>query len=73
MSIVSTGMFTSFLFEPAFDVVNLDRRTVHGLGGWETKVTVTTPADVGKLTTEILLAEPRIVNEVVYLAGDTIS
>jgi hypothetical protein len=71
--IVSTGMFTSFLFEPAFDVVNLDRRTVHGLGGWETKVTVTTPADVGKLTTEILLAEPRIVNEVVYVAGDTIS
>jgi len=71
--IVSTGMFTSFLFEPAFDVVNLDRQTVHGLGGWSTKVTVTTPADVGKLTTEILLAEPRIVDEVVYVAGDTIS
>jgi hypothetical protein len=71
--IVSTGMFTSFLFEPAFDVVNLDRRTVHGLGGWSNKVTVTTPADVGKLTTEILLAEPRIVDEVVYVAGDTIS
>lgn len=71
--IVSTGMFTSFLFEPAFDVVNLDRGTVHGLGSWTTKVTVTTPDDVGKLTTEILLAEPRIVDEVVYVAGDTIS
>lgn len=71
--IVSTGMFTSFLFEPAFDVVNLDRRTVHGLGSWETRVTVTTPEDVGKLTTAILLAEPRIVDEVVYVAGDTIS
>ncbi|RYX89429.1 MAG: aromatic alcohol reductase [Comamonadaceae bacterium] len=71
--IVSTGMFTSFLFEPAFDVVNLDRGTVHGLGSWDTKVTVTTPEDVGKLTTEILLTEPRIVNEVVYVAGDTIS
>jgi len=71
--IVSTGMFTSFLFEPAFDVVNLDRRTVHGLGGWETKVTVTTPEDVGKLTIAILLAEPRITNEIVYVAGDTIS
>jgi hypothetical protein len=71
--IVSTGMFTSFLFEPAFDVVDLDRRTIHGLGSWDTKVTVTTPEDVGKLTTEIFLAEPRIVNEIVYVAGDTIS
>ncbi|VVE61238.1 2'-hydroxyisoflavone reductase [Pandoraea captiosa] len=71
--IVSTGMFTSFLFEPAFDVVNLEHGTMHGLGSWETKVTVTTPEDVGKLTTHILLAEPRIVDEVVYVAGDTIS
>lgn len=71
--IVSTGMFTSFLFEPAFDVVNLERGTVHGLGSWDTMVTVTTPEDVGKLTTEILLAEPRIVDEAVYVAGDTIS
>jgi hypothetical protein len=71
--IVSTGMFTSFLFEPAFDVVNLDRRTVHALGSWNTKVTVTTPEDIGKLTTEILLTEPRIVDEIVYVAGDTIS
>lgn len=71
--IVSTGMFTSFLFEPAFDVVNLDRKTIHGLGSWNTKVTVTTPEDIGKLTTEILLTEPRIVNEIVRVAGDTIS
>lgn len=71
--IVSTGMFTSFLFEPAFDVVNLERGTIHGLGSWDTQVTVTTPEDVGKLTTEILLAEPRIVDEVVFVAGDTIS
>ncbi|MFN3311925.1 MAG: aromatic alcohol reductase [Hyphomonas sp.] len=71
--IVSTGMFTSFLFEPAFDVVNLERRTVHGLGSWQTKVTVTTPEDVGKLTTEILMTEPRIADQVVFVAGDTIS
>lgn len=71
--IVSTGMFTSFLFEPAFDVVNLERKTIHGLGSWETKVTVTTPEDIGVLTTEILLAAPRITNEIVYVAGDTIS
>ncbi|MEI1718295.1 aromatic alcohol reductase [Acinetobacter baumannii] len=71
--IVSTGMFTSFLFEPAFDVVKLAARTVHGLGTWDTRVTVTTPEDIGRLTTEILLAEPRIANEVVYVAGETIS
>jgi nucleoside-diphosphate-sugar epimerase len=71
--IVSTGMFTSFLFGPAFDVVNLQRGTIHGLGSWDTKVTVTTPEDVGRLTTEILLSEPRIINEIVYVAGDTIS
>ncbi|KLJ02389.1 aromatic alcohol reductase [Luteimonas sp. FCS-9] len=71
--IVSTGMFTSFLFEPAFDVVNLEAGTIHGLGTWDTKVTVTTPEDIGRLTTEILLTEPRIANEVVFVAGDTIS
>lgn len=71
--IVSTGMFTSFLFEPAFDVVNLDRRTVNALGSWDTKVTVTTPEDIGALTTEILLTEPRVADEILYLAGDTIS
>ncbi|MFK6084828.1 hypothetical protein Q4334_18145 [Acinetobacter baumannii] len=64
---------TSFLFEPAFDVANLAARTVHGLGSWDTRVTVTTPEDIGRLTTEILLVEPRIVNEVVYVAGDTIT
>ncbi|WCG82546.1 aromatic alcohol reductase [Pectobacterium sp. A5351] len=71
--IVSTGMFTSFLFEPAFDVVDLERETLHALGSWDTKVTVTIPEDIGWLTTEILLAEPRLANEVIHVAGDTIS
>lgn len=71
--IVSTGMFTSFLFEPAFDVVNLEEGYINALGGWENKVTVTSPEDIGKLTTEILLESPRIINEVVFVAGDTIS
>jgi len=29
MVIVSTGMFTSFLFEPSFGVVDLAQNTVH--------------------------------------------
>lgn len=71
--IVSTGMFTSFLFEPAFGVVDLASNTVHALGSWDTEVTLTTPEDIGVLTADIIFAEPRIRNTVVYLAGDTIS
>ncbi|WP_447042913.1 aromatic alcohol reductase [Vreelandella sp. H-I2] len=71
--IVSTGMFTSFLFEPAFGVVDLETNTVRALGSWDTRVTVTTPKDIGRLTTEIYLEEPRITNEVVFVAGDTLS
>ena len=43
--IVSTGMFTSFLFEPSFGVVDLSSRSVHALGSWDTEVTVTTAED----------------------------
>ena len=71
--IVSTGMFTSFLFEPSFGVVNLAQNTVHALGSWDTAVTVTTPEDIGNLTAAICFAEPRIVNSIVYTAGDTVT
>ena len=71
--IVSTGMFTSFLFEPSFAVVDLNRPAVRALGSWETEVTVTTPEDIGTLTAEVLFADPRITNEIVFVAGDTIT
>lgn len=71
--IVSTGMFTSFLFEPTLGVVELAQNTVHALGSWDTAVTVTTPEDIGTLTAEILFAKPRVVNRIVYTAGDTIT
>lgn len=71
--IVSTGMFTSFLFEPSFGVVDLLQNRVHALGSWENSVTVTTAEDIGKLTAEILFTEPRISNSVLYTAGDTIT
>ncbi|CAA9275694.1 MAG: Putative oxidoreductase [uncultured Adhaeribacter sp.] len=71
--IISTGMFTSFLFEPSFGVVDLANSTVHALGSWETAVTVTTPEDIGKLTAEIYYYQPRITNSVVYTGGDTIT
>lgn len=71
--IVATGMFTSFLFDPSFGIVDLDNNVVHALGSWENRVTVTTPEDIGRLTAEILLFEPRITNQVVFIAGDTLS
>ncbi len=71
--IISTGMFTSFLFEPAFDVVNLSKNTINALGSWDTQVTVTTPADIGRLTTAIYLQQPRVRNEVIFIAGETTS
>ncbi|MFM0506564.1 aromatic alcohol reductase [Paraburkholderia sp. RL17-373-BIF-A] len=71
--IVSTGMFTSFLFEPSFGVVDLEQNTVHALGSWDNAVTVTTADDIGRLTVEIMFAEPRIANEVVFVAGDTVT
>ncbi len=71
--IVSTGMFTSFLFEPSLGVVDLAQNSIHALGSWDTAVTVTTAQDIGALTAEIIFAEPRIVNSVVYTAGDTVT
>lgn len=71
--IISTGMFTSFLFEPSFGVVDLENGKVHALGSWDNRLTVTTPDDIGRLTAAILAHEPRLDDEVVYVAGDTFS
>lgn len=71
--IVSTGMFTSYLFEPFFGILDIKDKSVNAIGGWDTSVTLTTPEDIGKLTAEIFFTEPQIENEVVYIAGDTIT
>ena len=71
--IISTGMFMSYLFEPEFGVVDLQNDAVHALGSLDTAVTLTTPDDIGFLTAEIVFAKPRIRNEIVYLAGDTVT
>jgi len=41
--------------------------------GWDTEVTVTTPDDIGSMTAHILLAEPCLANQMVFVAGDTLS
>ncbi|QCI63234.1 aromatic alcohol reductase [Phreatobacter stygius] len=72
-TIVSTGMFTSFLFEPSFGLVDLEKGRVHALGSWDHRLTVTIPEEIGRLTVAILEHEPRIDDTVVFVAGDTFS
>ncbi|CUX70739.1 MULTISPECIES: aromatic alcohol reductase [Agrobacterium] len=71
--IISTGMFMSYLFEPEFGVVDFENSTVRALGSYDTAVTVTTPDDIGVLAAEIVFYEPTISNEIVFLAGDTVT
>lgn len=86
-TIISTGMFTSFLFEPSFGVVDLGNATICALGSWENRVTLTTPADIGRITAEIVLSSNAAVSsgcdlgsssdsssgKVLFIGGDTVS
>lgn len=63
----------SYLFEPDFGVVDLENSEVHALGSLDTAVTLTTPDDIGVLTAEIVFFEPTIRNEIIFLAGDTVT
>jgi len=71
--IVSTGMFTSFLFESSFGIVDLENGRVCALGSWDNRLTVTASEDIGRLTAAILAHRPTLQNTVVYIAGDTFS
>lgn len=71
--IVSTGIFTSYLFDPGFGVIDSQSKTVFGLGDWHYAVTLTTPEDIGRLTAEIFFYQPAFRNEVVFIAGDTLT
>lgn len=70
--IVSTGMFISFLFEPAFGLVDSKREVVTALGSWENAITVTAPEDIGRVTAELALVFPDT-KGVVFVSGDTVS
>ncbi|AEM51386.1 aromatic alcohol reductase [Stenotrophomonas maltophilia] len=70
--VISTGMFTSYLFEPEFGVIDLPGRRVNALGTASNAVTLTTPEDIGAMTAQIVFHLPPFRNEIVYLAGDTV-
>ncbi|TMW69100.1 hypothetical protein Poli38472_001256 [Pythium oligandrum] len=74
--IVSSGMFTSFIFESYFGVVEPRKGgevVVRALGSWENQVTLTTAEDIGSLTAQIVVADDTAWDSVVYVAGDTVS
>ena len=71
--VISTGLFTSYLFEPFFEVINIEKQTINAIGSWNTAVTVTTPDDIGVLTADIFFREPVIEDCIVYIGGDTLT
>ncbi|KAL2128408.1 hypothetical protein VTI74DRAFT_9210 [Chaetomium olivicolor] len=75
-TVVSTGLFMSFLFLRAFGVVDFEERGVRALGGWGNRVTVTEVKGIGKMVAEVVFEpglEGETENRVVYVAGDTVS
>ncbi|EEH17502.2 hypothetical protein PABG_00065 [Paracoccidioides brasiliensis Pb03] len=76
---VLTEMFTSFLFDAGFGVVEFGgvdgkNAKVRALGSWENRVTVTAPEDIGKLTAENTFGDDGVVggNAPVFIGGDTV-
>ncbi|KAM0273182.1 hypothetical protein ACHAQH_008440 [Verticillium albo-atrum] len=67
----STGLFISFLFEPALGVVNLESRTVRALGSWDTKITLTAADDIATMVAEVTFDPRELKSQAVFIAGDT--
>ncbi|KAK7750988.1 hypothetical protein SLS62_007121 [Diatrype stigma] len=72
-TIVSVGLFMSFLFHPGFGVVDLGARTVRALGSWDTPVTVTAVRDIGRVAAEVVCDPGPSTSGVVYAGGDTVT
>jgi hypothetical protein len=71
--IVSTGMITSFLFREDFGVINLSEKVIHALGDWQHSLTLTSCEDIGAVTVEVLFHQPEILDQVVFVSGDTVT
>ncbi|KAJ4983905.1 isoflavone reductase [Stagonosporopsis vannaccii] len=76
-TVVSTGIFMSFLFEPFWGIVDRGREkegvlTVRCLRDWEHGVTVTDVGDIGRVTRRILAGDVAAEDRVVYVAGDSV-
>ncbi|KAI1425956.1 hypothetical protein F5Y12DRAFT_713611 [Xylaria sp. FL1777] len=71
--IVSTGLFVSFIFLAEFGLVDFKTRTLRALGSWDTRLSVTTPRDIGRVAAEIVFDPRDISRQVAFVAGDTVS
>lgn len=72
-TIVSTGLFMSYLFLAEF-CVDLKGRTVRALGSWDNRVTVTQPKDIGIMVAEMVYVPANnTLDRVVYIGGDTVT
>jgi uncharacterized protein YbjT (DUF2867 family) len=78
-TIVSTGIFMSFLFQDFWGIVarplhtsQEDRITVRALRDWEHGVTVTDVDDIGRVMGRIVAGNVDARNKVVYVAGGTV-
>ncbi|KAF2449499.1 NAD(P)-binding protein [Karstenula rhodostoma CBS 690.94] len=74
-TILSTGIFMSFLFEQFWGVVDREGGgiTVRALRSWEHGITVTDVSDIGKILARVITGDVEADNTVVYAAGDTVT
>jgi hypothetical protein len=72
-TVVSTGLFMSFLFLRGFGVVDFEQGVVRALGGWDNRVTVTEVEGIGRMVADIVYSPGDTESKVVYIAGDTVS
>lgn len=71
--IISTGMITSFLFREDFGVIDLSNKVIHALGDWQHSLTLTSCEDIGAVSVEVLFHRPEILDQVVFVSGETAS
>ncbi|KAI4638524.1 hypothetical protein J4E93_010079 [Alternaria ventricosa] len=77
-TVVSTGIFMSFLFEQFWGIVDRSEEAqgkvvVRCLRDWNHKVTVTDVNDIGRVLTRVIAEDVEAEDRVLYIAGDTIS
>jgi len=77
-TVVSTGIFMSFLFEQFWGIVDRSKEKdgkvmVRCLRDWNHKVTVTGVNDIGRVLARVVVGDVKAEDRVLYIAGDTIS
>ncbi|KAF2110727.1 isoflavone reductase [Lophiotrema nucula] len=75
-TVVSTGIFMSFLFEQFWGVVDRskeDKITVRALRSWDHGTCVTDVSDIGKVLARIVAGDVESEDKVVYVSGDSIT